>query len=411
MITIKKTSKRPGVFRGYQKFGEMYNNSNPLMQNVIFHHPKRLVFGTNSLKQMADDYLTLGLRRFFMVTVPSIMEQLSPVIDFLKSKGIAIQIHLSSKGEPTFADFEQLLSEAKSFNADSVAGIGGGSVMDVAKLVAAQLHNNQSIKSIVGNGLLKERATYLICMPTTSGTGSEVSPNAILMDPKDKAKRGIISPYLVPDGAYIDPTLTLGLPQSVTAYTGIDALTHCIEAYANKFSHPMVDVLALEGIGLISRNLKKVVDNGQDLDARSKVALGSVYGGMCLGPVNTAAVHALAYPLGSEFKIAHGIANALLLPHVMEFNLPAAEKRYADIAIAMGANKAATDHETALNGICLIRKLLNDCYVPTHLSTIGVPLKDIHQLATLAMEVKRLLNNNVREITLEDAENIYNTAY
>jgi alcohol dehydrogenase class IV len=410
MITLEKVSK-PNVFHGYQKFGETSNNLGPLMKNVIFHHPKRLVFGNNSLKQMADDYLTLGLNRFFIITVPSIMEQLLPVIDYLKSKGIAVQIHLSSKGEPTFADFEQSLSEAKSFKADSVAGIGGGSVMDVAKLIAAQLHNNQPIKSIVGNGLLKQRATYLICMPTTSGTGSEVSPNAILMDQKDKAKRGIISPYLVPDGAYIDPTLTLGLPQSVTAYTGFDALTHCIEAYVNKFSHPMVDVLALEGIGLISRNLKKVIDNGQDLDARSKVALGSVYGGMCLGPVNTAAVHALAYPLGSEFKIAHGISNALLLPYVMEFNLPAAESRYAKIALAMGAEKSATDRETALSGISLIKKLMIDCYVPSHLLTIGVPLKDIHKLAALAMEVKRLLNNNVREITLEDAENIYNAAY
>jgi alcohol dehydrogenase class IV len=248
-------------------------------------------------------------------------------------------------------------------------------------------------------------------MPTTSGTGSEVSPNAILIDPKDKSKKGIISPFLVPDGAYIDPTLTLGLPQSVSAYTGIDALTHCIEAYINRFAHPMVDLLALEGIRLISRNLKKVIDNGEDLEARSQVALGSVYGGMCLGPVNTAAVHALAYPLGSEFKVAHGLSNALLLPYVMEFNLPAAEKRFAEIALAMGVDKSASDYETALNGISLVRKLIADCYVPSHLSTIGVPLKDIHKLAALAMGVKRLLNNNVREISLEDAESIYNTAY
>jgi alcohol dehydrogenase len=387
------------------------NNLNPIMNNIIFHNPKRLVFGANSLKIMADDYLALGLCRFFIITVPSILEQISPVLDYLKSKGVSIQIHLSAKGEPSFADFEQILSEAMTFNADSVAGIGGGSVMDIAKLVAAQLNNNQSIESIVGNGLLKGRKTYLICMPTTSGTGSEVSPNAILIDPKDKSKKGIISPFLVPDGAYIDPTLTLGLPQSVTAYTGIDALTHCIEAYINRFAHPMVDLLALEGIRLISQNLKKVIDNGEDLEARSQVALGSVYGGMCLGPVNTAAVHALAYPLGSEFKVAHGLSNALLLPYVMEFNLPAAEKRFAEIALVMGVDKSASDYETALNGISLVRKLIADCYVPSHLSTIGVPLKDIHKLAALAMGVKRLLNNNVREISLEDAESIYSTAY
>jgi len=381
------------------------------MKTITIFNPQRLVFGSGCLKQMADDYLTLGLRRLFILTVPPVLEQISPVLDSLKAKGVSIKTNLDIKGEPSFADFEMILAKARAFDADSVAGIGGGSVMDTAKLVAALLHNNQLAKSIVGNGLLKERRTHLICMPTTSGTGSEVSLNAILLDEKDGTKKGIISPHLVPDGAYIDPALTIGLPPSVTAYTGLDALTHCIEAYANRFAHPMIDVLALGGIKLISQSLKIAVDDGQNLDARSKLAMGSVYGGMCLGPVNTTAVHALAYPLGSMFKIAHGLSNALLLPYVMEFNLPAAEERYAEIAQSMGAGKGASDHETAVNGIALVRKLISDCKAPARLSEAGVPFEAISEMAQSAMEVKRLLNNNIREIALDDAKAIYKSAY
>lgn len=382
-----------------------------LLRNIVFHHPRRIVFGADSLQQMAEDYLTLGLKRFFIVTDPAVAKHIYPVLESLKSRGISLKLHIGIKGEPSFADFEEIMAEATSFDADSIAGIGGGSVMDVAKLVAALLHTDQPIKSVVGNGLLKARNVHLICMPTTSGTGSEVSPNAILIDEKDGSKKGIISPFLVPDSVYIDPSLTLSVPALITAYTGIDALTHCIEAYANRFAHPMVDALALEGIRLISRNLKQAVDHGQDLEARSEVAIGSMYGGMCLGPVNTAAVHALAYPLGTKFKIPHGLSNALLLPYVMEFNLAAAEKRYAAIALAMGAEQSTSDHETALRGIACIRQLISDCHVPSRLSALDIPPDAIDGMAHSAIEIQRLLKNNVREVTVDDAMTIYKTAY
>ncbi len=381
------------------------------MRSITFHNPKRLVFGTDSLMQMAEDYLALGLKRFFILTIPSIIDQIAPATNLLQSKGVVVKLYTFVKGEPTFDDFEGILADAKAFMADSIAGIGGGSVLDLAKLIAAQLHNAQPVMSVVGSGLLKERKTYLICMPTTSGTGSEVSPNAILLDLENKSKKGIISPCLVPDAAYIDPTLTLGLPPSVTAYTGIDALTHCIEAYTNRFAHPMVDLIAFEGIRLICGNLKRAVDNGQDIEARSNVALGSLYGGMCLGPVNTAAVHALAYPLGSEFKVGHGLSNALLLPYVMEFNLPATINKYVEIALAIGAKAGATKFETAENGITVIRELISDCSVPSRLSTIGIPADAVGKLAVSALQVQRLLKNNIREVSLDDARTIYKSAY
>src|SRR5262249_48336492 len=160
---------------------------------------------------------------------------------------------------------------------------------------------------------------FLVCLPTTAGTGSEVSPNAILLDEADQLKKGVVSPYLVPDAAYVDPQLTRSVPPSVTAATGLDALTHCIEAYANKFAHPAVDLYALQGVGIIAQNLLRAVRNGGDMEARTELSLGSFYGGLCLGPVNTAAVHALAYPLGGQFHVAHGVSNAVLLPHVIRF--------------------------------------------------------------------------------------------
>lgn len=381
------------------------------MDRITLNNPARLVFGPGSINQIADDYLNTACKRLFILTIPPVLEQISPILNSLSSKGIAIKTDTTIKGEPSFSDFEQILSAAQDFKADSVAGIGGGSVMDVSKLVAALLDGKQQVRSVVGTGLIASRRIPLMCAPTTSGTGSEVSPNAILLDEEQHAKLGIISPYLVPDKVYVDPVLTLGLPAYVTAFTGIDALTHCIEAYTNRFAHPMVDTFALEGIRLISANLKKAYDNGNELEARSNLSLGSVYGGMCLGPVNTAAVHALAYPLGSDYKIAHGVSNALLLPYIMEFNLQSSEKRYANIARVTGISNNKSDHEAALESISFFRKLIKDCGLPLKLSEIGIPSEDIKKLAESALLVQRLLKNNPREISLADAELIYQKAY
>jgi alcohol dehydrogenase class IV len=197
----------------------------------------------------------------------------------------------------------------------------------------------------------------------------------------------------------------------VTAATGVDALVHCIEAYANRFAHPMVDLYALQGVRLIGASLLRAVEKGDDLEARAEMALGSLYGGLCLGPVNTAAVHALAYPLGGEFHVAHGVSNAVLLPAVMAFNLPASPQRYADIALALGVEPGDTPLETAQRGVARIRELYAQCGVPAHLSELGISADSIPRMAEWAMKVTRLLKNNLRELTASDAEEIYRAAY
>jgi alcohol dehydrogenase class IV len=283
--------------------------------------------------------------------------------------------------------------------------------LDVAKLLAALIDNEQELKDIVGIGLLKRRPKKLICLPATSGTGSEVSPNSILVDETDNQKKGIISPFLVPDVVYVDPLLTMSVPPSITAATGIDALTHCLEAYTNLFAHPLIDVYAFEGMRLIAAHIVQAVNNGHDSAARTQVAMGSLLGGFCLGPVNTAGVHALSYPLGSTFHLTHGLSNALLLPYVMEFNYVAAPKRYADVAIALGCRREADDVKTAIKGIEKVRELIKDCGIPARLREVGIPKEAIPQMAADAMKITRLLKNNPRPITEADAIDIFNAAY
>ena len=217
--------------------------------------------------------------------------------------------------------------------------------------------------------------------------------------------------WLVPDVVIADPSLSYSVPSSITAATGIDALTHCLEAYTNKFAHPIVDLYAFKGMQLIAANIVQAVKNGHDELARSEVALGSLYGGICLGPVNTAAVHALSYPLGSMYHLAHGLSNALLLPYVMEFNLVASPARYAEVALALGCEKALDDHATAKKGVEKIKQLISQCELPLRLRDAGVKEDSIPQMAEEAMKIQRLLKNNPREIKIEDAVHIYKEAF
>ncbi|HMU09301.1 MAG TPA: iron-containing alcohol dehydrogenase [Ferruginibacter sp.] len=375
---------------------------------IIF--PGKLVFGNGTLSQLAGEVLQLNPARVFIITIVPLQENLKEFITSLKNNNVEILTDTSIVQEPSFDDLKKLMHTVAPFNPDVVIGIGGGSVLDIAKLVAAQLDNEQQLNDYVGIGLLKGRKKKLICVPATSGTGSEVSPNAILVD-EENQKKGIISPFLVPDIVYVDPLLTVSVPAAVTAATGLDALTHCLEAYTNKFAQPLIDIYAYEGMRLIASHIETAVKDGGNTEAREKMAMGSLLGGFCLGPVNTAGVHALSYPLGSMFHLAHGLSNALLLPYVMEFNIPSSPKRYADVAVALGCNRKENDTETANAGVQKIRELIKACGIPATLKEVNVPESAIPQMAVDAMKIQRLLKNNPREITEPDAINIYKAAF
>ena len=381
------------------------------MKPITLLQPAKIQFGTGCLEIFCNDFLASGKKRLFILTAPVLRPLLTKMDETLQSGGVQLSYFDDIRQEPTVNDFHTIVDKAREFQADSVIGVGGGSVLDLAKLVATLLYSDQHVEQLFGTGLVKQRGVWFACIPTTSGTGSEVSPNAILLDENDNLKKGIVSPHLMADAAYIDPQLTWTVPTKVTAETGMDALTHCIEAYTNKFAHPLIDVYALNGIRLIAANLLKAVKNGKDQEAREALSLGSMYGGMCLGPVNTAAVHALSYPLGGMFHLSHGLSNAILLPTVMKFNRPACVERYAQVAIVCGVQPGKNDEETAERGVDFIYQLSKDCGIPTTLSEIGVPQTAVDEMAKSAMEVQRLLKNNPRVVTEEDARDIYNSLY
>jgi alcohol dehydrogenase class IV len=345
-----------------------------------------------------------------VVHARSVAASAAKIIGSLREQGASAVVVDGVPAEPDVSRFEQLRESVRRHKIDAVLGLGGGSVLDVAKLLAALHSSPASVRDFIGQGLSPSRPLPLACLPTTAGTGSEVSPNSILYDDRDALKKAVISPHLVPDAVFVDPALAVSVPPALTAATGIDALSHCLEAYANRSAHPLVDLYALEGIRLVSANLQRAVERPDDLEARGALAMGSVYGGHCLGPVNTAAAHALAYPLGSEFRLGHGLSIALLLPHVVRFNLPAAPARYAAIARALGAPEAVSDLATAERGVEHLAKLGAACGIPPGLAACGVPADAISRMAGSAMKVTRLLKNNPREVTLADAEQIYRNA-
>jgi alcohol dehydrogenase len=377
------------------------------MSMIRFHQPKELVFGDHCFDDFTERLLKDNFKELLIIVDPFIEVMLSGFLGGLKKHGKSYRLISGITGEPTIEMFKKLRLEAEERNIDAVIGIGGGSVLDMAKLIAALSFSGQDIDSVFGLDQVRDRKLMLACIPTTAGTGSEVSPNAILLDEKDNLKKGVVSKYLVPDMAFVDPVLTYSVPPAVTASTGIDALTHCIEAYANKFAHPITDMYALEGIRLITRSLEKAYISGNDAQARADVALGSLYGGLCLGPVNTGAVHALSYPLGGEYHVPHGIANAILLPHVMRINLPEAASRYASIGSVMGINGHESEDELAMRAIDSIDQLCRRIGIPQNLTEYHVDSENVPGLTSAALSVKRLLKNNLRELTEKEVARVY----
>lgn len=381
------------------------------MRTITFLQPDRLVFGSGCLEDCFTYLSARADKRIYIVGSGSLRSEIENLRDRLEKNGCAVWVDFSIRREPTVEMFERSLAEARASGATCFVGLGGGSVIDVAKLLAAFVRNEQKVQETFGIGLLAGREAHLVCVPTTAGTGSEVSPNAILLDEEAKLKKGVISPWLVPDAVFIDPSLTRGVPSGVTAATGLDTLTHCIEAYTNKFAHPLVDLYALEGVRLCAAYLVRAVRHGDDLEAREGMARASLYGGLCLGPVNTAAVHALAYPLGGEFHLAHGVSNAVLLPAVFRFNMEVSPARHAAVAVALGVEPGASDRETALAGAGRLQALVSECGVSTDLASYGLSRDAIPRMAASASTVVRLLKNNPRELTVADMEALYRECF
>ena len=385
------------------------------MKKVLsFQMPGRLLMAGGALKELPGIIRQLGRNKPLIVTDSGIVKAgiCERVKAVLENENIKVGCFDKVEPDPRIEIVYDCLEVAKAESYDVLIGLGGGSSLDITKIVSILLTNSGDVSCYLGVDKIPEAGMDTILIPTTAGTGSEATPIAVLSDKKENLKKGVVSDKLYPKVALIDPELMTSLPANITAYTGIDALTHSIEAYTNKYSQPFVDTFALESIRLVGANLRKAVSNGKDIEARYNMSLASLYGGMCLGPVNTAGVHALAYPLGGTFNVPHGIANSLLLPYVMEFNLPANLEKFARIASALGEDiKGLSLNEAAQRSVNAVVQLSRDIGVISQMRDLNIPENAIDDMATAAMKVTRLLDNNPREITADDAKVIFRNAY
>lgn len=301
---------------------------------------------------------------------------------------------------------------AKGKGCDCVIGVGGGSAMDVAKAVAILMTNGGKAADYLGLDKIAKPGAPKIMVPTSAGTGAEVTFTAVFINEKTGSKGGMNGAPLYPEAAILDPMLTLSLPPNVTAFTGIDALTHALEAYTSTQAHTISEMYSLEAIKLISRNLPKAYANGNNLEARSAMLMGSLLGGKALATAGVGLVHAMAYPMGGMFGIAHGLANAILLPYVIEYNLIGNMEKFARLAGVMGKKtEDMTLREAAERCVEALFELNNDVGIPGTLQDIDIPVEQIPEMARIALTVTRPVENNPRKPSLEHVINIYQMAY
>ncbi|VAX35259.1 Alcohol dehydrogenase [hydrothermal vent metagenome] len=369
-----------------------------------------IVIGKNVLKEVPAVLKKISGRRVMVVTDPGLKKAgiLKPLEAVLNEAVQEIIVFDEVAPDPSIELVSRVVDLAKKEKVDAVIGLGGGSPIDTAKVAAALVTNTKNIEAYFGIDLLEKNALPIIAIPTTAGTGSEVTPIAILSDEEEKLKKGIVSSKIIPQYAFLDPVLTVGLPPAVTAATGMDALTHAIEAYTSVNASPYSDALSLKAMYLIKGNLKRAFDDGKDVAVRENMLLGSLLAGMAFAHAGVAAVHAFAYPLGGMFHIPHGLANTLMLATIMEFNIIGSEQKYKDIAIALGVADENIKPEMAIE---VVRELKDSLDMPKSLADINIPKDSIGKLAEGAMKVTRLLANNPRQINLEDAKKLYETAY
>lgn len=330
--------------------------------------------------------------------------------DSLAHAGLTVTICSDVVADPPEAVVLKAAADAKDRKIDIVIGIGGGSSMDVAKLIAVLVPGEQALSSMYGIGNVKGKRLPLVQVPTTAGTGSEVTPIAIVTT-GETTKMGVVSPQLYADLAILDAELTLGLPAKVTAATGIDAMVHAIEAFTTRHKkNPLSDMLATRALTLLWANLARACEDGRDVGARQAMLLGAMLAGQAFANAPVAAVHALAYPIGGIFHVPHGLSNSLVLPHVLRFNAPDAGKHYADLAAIVAPQATGSTEARSHALVEAMEQLAQRVGIETRLRQVGISEAYLDRLADDAMLQTRLLTNNPREVSRADARAIYAAA-
>ena len=385
----------------------------PFTQSVTLRLPP-VTFGAGSVGQVAEEARRVAASRVLVVTDPGVASSgvAGHVRDLLEAAGIATGVYDRVPAEPSVASVEVAFEAWRAGNYDAVVGVGGGSSLDTAKGISIRTANDGPVSRYFGVEQLPARGVPYILLPTTAGTGSEVTPSAIFDDTDRQLKAGIVSSRLMAAAAIVDPDLTISCPPHVTAAAGLDALTHALEAYVAVKANPMSDLYALEAVRLVGQHLRGAVARGTDRVARSGQLLASLYGGVTIVAAGTGLCHAMAYPLGSAYHVPHGVANALLLPAVMAYNLPADLTKFARLAEALGESVSGLSLRAAAErSVEAVRQLSRDVGLPGGLRAVGVPESALEGFVPGALSAARLITNNPRVPTAEGVLHAYRESW
>ncbi len=373
--------------------------------------PHAVYGGENALDNISGIIGALKAKKVALFTDPGIEKAglFALVEDEVKKSGAGYYVLDDLKPEPDYMAVQRLIDDFREKGAELVIACGGGSVMDAAKLASVLVTDEYGVKELLDEPGRAKKCVPIVLIPTTAGTGAEVTPNAIVAVPERELKIGIVNENMIADYVILDARMIKNLPRPIAAATGVDALAHCIECYTSNKANPFSDTFALEGLDLILNNIERACDDPEAMDAKNAMQIAAYYGGLAITASGTTGVHALSYPLGGKYHIAHGVSNAILLVPVMKFNEPVVRARFAACydRCCHEAEKLTSTEEKSAWIIRRLDEIVKHLDIPTSLKTFGVPEEDLEGLVNAGMQVKRLLVNNMREITPEDARNIY----
>ncbi|VTS00168.1 iron-containing alcohol dehydrogenase [Tuwongella immobilis] len=400
-----------------------------MRETWYFASAGHFLFGRHAIRQLGEQAQRLSAKRVFIMTDKILAKVgiLEQTLEPLRQAGMTVEVFDEGEAEPSIEMVARAIAAAKSFGPDTIIGLGGGSNMDAAKYIATFLVYDRPLLDLIGDDKVPGPVLPLICIPTTAGTGSEVSQAAVCTDTARAMKVSMLSPWLRPKLALVDPLLTVTCPAQVSADSGIDALTHAIEAYTAvdnavfplppgektvyQGKTPFGDMMAEHAIRLVGKHLRNAVRDGSNLEARDGMALAATYGGLAFSNVGVALVHAMEYPVGGATHCSHGAGNGLLLPFVMQYNLPGREREMANIAEWLGEDVSGLSLEAAAQrAIVAVEKLKADIGIPTRLRELGVQPEQLQGFAEKTFAVKRLMRVNPRFPTLDDILGIFQAA-
>ncbi|KIR01455.1 Alcohol dehydrogenase [Lachnospiraceae bacterium TWA4] len=372
--------------------------------------PSYVGAGAGSISKIAEILEKESSKKVLLFTDKGIVAAglAGKVINKLEEAGVNYEVFDELKPEPSYQDVEKVVAQMNEAEGDFVIAVGGGSVMDAAKLCAMLKGSKYTVKDLLNDPTVATKQLKTLMIPTTCGTGAEATCNAIVAIPEEQSKKGIVNDNMIPDYVILDAEMIAGLPKQIIAATGVDALAHVVECFTSKKATPLSDTYALAGARLIFRNIEKAYDNAADMDAKSAMLLGAYYGGVAITGSGTTAVHALSYPLGGKYHIAHGVSNAILFAHVMAFNRDACEVRLATMCDFVYPEYVAKDAKWKSEFIIdRIAEIVKNTNIPTDLKEFGVKPEDIDFLVDAGSKQQRLLVNNMKELSLDDIRMIY----